>query len=569
MEYNQFCLVISKSSTSRLNNDFIHLRDKLFFKGQSIDSELIGNIHPYLREFKEFDESKREIFKDSILKNPIAFLNEFVGDFSFIQIIDNEIIAARDHLGVFPLFYYNDENYFIISNDQKWIIDIPMIDLSSDPQWMGEYVTGSQDSFENTFYKNIKKVPPAHLLIFKDGNISLEKYWELDLTKKSLLKTDEEYSAEFKRLLQLAIETRIPDTTLVGSEVSGGIDCTSVAAIAKNYLDRQNRKLHTYGHSSFDSEKFPSERGAIEGYLESLQPFKHTFIPKKLVGMREIAEHTFQLRNGVSHSHYSLFSKEIFESANSDGVQVVFSGLGGDHGVSFKGSGPVINDHIRLRKWRKAMKELKLIHKKNDKAFFYFCYYFLQVHFGLNFKRIDYSKIEDNKRKSLKVLREIFLDLKEYKIRKTERTKINSSTQQHVKNRLSAAELSNRCEATTIAASHFGVLYRYPLLDIRLLQFMVSLPSHMYYQNGINRYIFRQTIKDFVPPKIAFQPKPLSNMYGWILEAYKFDYENKLDYKLEPKDDELKLYYEFWKYRDDQCYRANNYFNDGKANDKF
>ncbi len=51
-------------------------------------------------------------------------------------------------------------------------------------------------------------------------------------------------------------------------------------------------------------------------------------------------------------------------------------------------------------------------------------------------------------------------------------------------------------------------------------------------------------------------------MYGWILEAYKYDYENHLAYEDVPEDDEIRLYQAYWKIRDEKCYAGNGYFKD-------
>jgi asparagine synthase (glutamine-hydrolysing) len=563
MKYAQFCLAVAKTNSILLPSEFQKRNENLFYKGEWIESNLLGNIHSYVEEFKLPTSANFQKILAGLENNAVSFLENFAGDFSFVYAPDTDgsLVAARDHVGVFPLFYYDDDNYFILSNDQRSIIEIPGIDLSSNLQWKGDFVTSWHEDAASTFYEKIMKVPPAHILRYNNGKINLEKYWDLHPSKGEVQKTDDEYIFEFKTLLVQAIESRIPEGVNIGSEVSGGIDCTSVAAIAKNYLDRNNRTLYTYGHSAFDYQRFPSERGAIEVYLETLKPFKHTFVPEKMLGMRAVAECAFRLRNGIPHDHFTLFSAEIVEKASQDEVKIIFSGLGGDHGASYKGTGTIIKDLIKQRHWKKAFKELRLIHKRRFKAVFYFFSYFLQTNFGLPLKAIDYSAVDKGRETSLERLTKIFPELRDYPSKKERKKEKYQSVQESVKDRLLLVANSLRCEASTIAANERGVLYRYPLLDIRLAQFMVTLPSHLFYQNGVNRYIFRNVIKDFVPEKIAFQPKPHAQMYGWILEAYKHDYVNQLEYTIVPEDEEMKLYIEFWKHRDQMCYAGDRFKN--------
>jgi asparagine synthase (glutamine-hydrolysing) len=565
MDYTSFCYVFFFQEQGLvLPNEYSIFQSRSYFKGRSYSGNLLGNIYPYVAEYKNFDKNSIAEFDQNFSANPILFLKDFVGDFSFVyQQEDCVTLAARDHIGVFPLFYYQDDTMLVIGNDQRLFLEIPGIDLTPDADWMGEFVTSEHELEEHTFYKYIKEVPPSHLLRFENNKLTIERYWELDVTHQQKDKTEEEYIQQFNDLLVQAIEMRIPDGVQVGSEVSGGIDCTSIAAIAKKYLDKQQRPLFTYAHSAVDFKTFSSEREAIATYLTHLQPTKNTFVPRNLEGIRSIASHAFQLRNGVPHCHYALFSKDVYEAAKEDNVSVVFSGLGGDHGVSYRGMGYVMNDLARAGKYSKLYTELKYIHPRFSNRIM------VLLKLGINntlYKnaRVVKDRLEKHKLRkcdAIKILKQDFPQLANYKI-KADKSHLRSiSTQEHLKERVRQAELSFRCSRTTIAASHFGVLYRYPLLDIRLLQYFVSLPSYMYFHKGINRYIFRQTIKKYVP-SIAFQPKPPANMYGWILEAYMLDYQNNNEYEVTINDEEMRLYVTYWRLRDEQCYKGNDYFKD-------
>jgi len=349
---------------------------------------------------------------------------------------------------------------------------------------MGDFVTQSNDNPTTTFYKHIKKLLPAHLLEYDHGNLTISRYWELNTKNPLPLKSDDAYISEFKILLQQAVECRIPDDANIGVEVSGGIDCTSVASVAKNYLDKQNRNLFTYSHASVDNENYPSEKEAIERYLEFLQPYKHTFTPEKIRGMR---------------------------------------------------------------------------HKNFFKACMVLCYYWLKIKMNWGSEKPLNKEMGKNRVKTLEAMKSLYPGLKEYTYQRNAVSSRFKFPNEIIKERLLQPELAQRCESTTIAASHYGVLYRYPLLDIRLLQYMISLPPHMLYQDGMNRYIFRKTIENWLPKKIAWQPKPPGNMYGWIMEAYKFDHDNHIEYSITPENEEIRFCLDFWKYRDETTYKGDKF----------
>ena len=553
MLYKPFCAILLKKTGSIVPSSvFVRRSDFVFITGICIDNDLVGNIHPFLPEYKNWDSDTIALFQNNLENNAANFLKDFVADFSFVKIYsDNKILAARDHFGVFPLYYYDDANCLVIASDQRLITSIPNLDLSNDFRWMGDFVAQSNEYPNSTFYKHIKRLPPAHLLDYKEGQLTISRYWELDIHHRLPEKTDEEYISEFKFLLQQAVESRIPDGVNIGSEVSGGIDCTSVAAIAKSYLDKQNRHLFTYAHASVDNEKYPCEREAIKTFVDFLLPHKHTFTPEKINGMRCVMEHAFRLGNGIANSHYATFSKAIYEKAASDQVKIIFSGNGGDHGVSYRGSETVIQSHMASRDFKTAYHELRIIYRSLIKTCLAFGYLWLKVNINWGSERPVNPKSGEYCLKTLEAMKNLYPELKDYCYKEWTYSSCFKHVHEHLLEKLMQSGLSNRCEATTIAASHYGVVYRYPLLDVRLLQYLVSLPPRMLYQHGINRYIFRKTIEQWIPKELAYQPKPPSNMYGWILEAYKFDYDHQIEYSLVPENEEMKFCLDFWKYRDE------------------
>lgn len=538
--YGQFCVVYDKKGDFK-SVGFKAIESNVFIKGNFVSSRVIGNVYSYQK-----DKGLNEL-ENGLQESPSIFLKDFVGDFSFV-FFGKSIIAVRDHMGIFPLFYYNDANMFVVSNDQRLMIDLPNINLQKDDQWIANYVDGFSGDLESTFYKHIKKVMPGHFLSYYNCEIKLTRYWQLDIKKRLPKKKDEEYIAEFRAILKEAVECRIPSDAKIGSEVSGGIDCTSIAAIAKAYLDSNKRDLYTYAHSAVDDSN-PSEKSAIEKFLKHLKPHKHTYAPLEMKGMCSVSDPTILLRNGVSKSHYSLFSRDIYRAAKADDVKVVLSGNGGDHCASYKGVVVVIQQMIMEGDVVRAWKELKFTHKTFFKAAFKFFTATLNLWFESPFKKKDNLKMKSSVDLSLSWLQKKYPLSVPYIKQREQPRKAYVPLRKVIFNRVNRGDLALRGEHTTIAANEFGVLYRYPLLDIRLLQYAISLPPHLFYHQGFNRFIFREAIKAFVPLYLAQQPKPHGNMYGWISEAYAYDKEHKIKSSIIPADEEIKLYVEWWQER--------------------
>ena len=543
MKYINFCFVLLKGEEIALPADFVHAGAKRYYKGDAAAEVLLGNVSPYLPEHQAL--SKNDLAKLLLTEcahNPTQFLKDFVADFSFVLSPSNGFLfAVRDHMGIFPLYYYNDDKVLLIANDQRLMLDVPGLDLKPDAQWMGEYIQGNNSSNENTFYEKIKKVPAAHYLQFVDGEVHVERYWDLDFNRKMEAKSDAAYIAEFRALLQEAVLSRIPGEGALGCEISGGIDCTSIAMIAKEYLNQHQRALYTYAHSAVDYAQYPGERAAIDKFRTYLQPTKHCFVPEKVEGMKVIEEHAFELRNGLPKAHYAKFSRGIYAAAQRDGVQVLLSGNGGDHCVSFKDSRMVLQEQILKMQWQRVFKELWLRHRNPFKVLWKFTTCALNIVIPAPSAKKN-AAMEQSKTQGLTFMRQHFPELNNYRDVSTKEKHKFRPFAEVSRRLLFNGDIADRGEACTIAAQHFGVLYRYPLLDIRLLQMMVTLPAHMIYQNNQNRYIFREAIKAWVPLYLAEQPKLPADMYGWLKEAHTFDIAHKTTYIREYKDVEQRFY---------------------------
>ncbi|PLX10819.1 MAG: hypothetical protein C0597_16110, partial [Marinilabiliales bacterium] len=213
--------------------------------------------------------NQREITDDEIILKSYEKWNEkcveyLIGDFSFAiwNLEAKELFCARDHLGVKPFHYYKDENCFVFSTDIASILEQDDLNFSLDDQQVADTISIIKSEKFRTTYNEIKKLPPAHTLIIKNNKIEIKQYWELK-PKKSLQKKDAEIISEFKRILIESVRCRIRENQVIGSELSGGVDSSTVTAIASSMIP-----IKTFSHVLPDRligkiHPFKDERGFI------------------------------------------------------------------------------------------------------------------------------------------------------------------------------------------------------------------------------------------------------------------------------------------------------------------
>ena len=170
-------------------------------------------------------ESDTEILVELYLKIGKKCLDYFNGMFSFV-IFNKEtkdVFAARDRLGIKPLYFYNQNNNIIFSSEIATILKITG-DLEFDPIAIRQYLKMRTFFRGHTMYEDIKMFPAGHF--YDNGKII--KYWNIENSTNNNFDYD-----EFKHLIESAIDYRKIADVEMGSYLSGGLDSSIIASVAQ------------------------------------------------------------------------------------------------------------------------------------------------------------------------------------------------------------------------------------------------------------------------------------------------------------------------------------------------
>jgi asparagine synthase (glutamine-hydrolysing) len=159
------------------------------------------------------------------------------GDFAFAIWDDRSqrLFCARDHFGVKPFFYtYIDGNFNFSStlNDLRPLVSNTLNEIA-----VGDYLLfGVNQDNSTTIFKDIQRLPPGHTLTIANNEIKIRPYWTPSLPAEVRYRDDESYVEHFSELLSRAVRDRLR-TDRVAISMSGGLDSTSLAAIASEYAE--------------------------------------------------------------------------------------------------------------------------------------------------------------------------------------------------------------------------------------------------------------------------------------------------------------------------------------------
>ena len=160
-------------------------------------------------------------------------LNKLRGMFSFI-IWDKKnktIFGARDFFGIKPMYYAKMGKTFMFGSEIKSFLAHPHFKKELNETALENYLTFQYSPCEETFFKNVYKLPPAHYFIYKNGKLDIKRYWEIKFEADEKPTLDEWVNKISDTFHDSVKAHKIADVE-VGSFLSSGVDSSYVAAIA-------------------------------------------------------------------------------------------------------------------------------------------------------------------------------------------------------------------------------------------------------------------------------------------------------------------------------------------------
>ena len=181
------------------------------------------------------------------------------------------LFLARDHFGIKPLYYYqNEEGELLFGSEIKSFLDHPGFHKALNEDQLSLYLSYQYSPGEDTFFRGVKKLLPAHCLTWQGGEIKIERYWQPAFTPDEGPALAEWEQAIADAMTESVAAHKIADVE-VGSFLSSGVDSSYMAALAK--VD----KTFTVGFANkqYDETDFAKEFSAhigVKNYAYRITP---------------------------------------------------------------------------------------------------------------------------------------------------------------------------------------------------------------------------------------------------------------------------------------------------------
>jgi asparagine synthase (glutamine-hydrolysing) len=148
-----------------------------------------------------------------------------------------ELYCARDRFGIKPFYYRLEGRRLVFASELKAFRAAGEPLAASEPRIREFLEHGLIDHTSETFFRNIKQLPPAHVMVFGEGGMHLERYWSLEERE-----FDGDAAAAFRELFIDSIRLRLRSDVPIGTSLSGGLDSSAVAC-AVDLLMRTEREV--------------------------------------------------------------------------------------------------------------------------------------------------------------------------------------------------------------------------------------------------------------------------------------------------------------------------------------
>lgn len=254
-------------------------------------------------------------------------LNRISGMFAFawFDTQSGRLVAARDHLGVKPLYYTESGGGLVFASEIKAILQCPQLRIERDEDAMrnpGRFLVSP-----STGFNGIHKLPPAHLIVYEKGKLSVRRYWSLTVDESV---QDEAAALEqIGELIERAVEMQMISDRPVGAFLSGGLDSSLICSLMRRHttgvmdaftigFSSKDRKFEQTSDDAVYARKVAAEFGMRLHEFE-IDPDIVSLLPLMVWHMDE------PLADPAAINTY-LMSK----AARDMGIVVLLSGVGGD-----------------------------------------------------------------------------------------------------------------------------------------------------------------------------------------------------------------------------------------------
>ncbi len=434
-----------------------------------------------------------------------AFVGRLNGDFAIFicRPRRKEAYLFRDQVGVRPMAYSADSEKLVFSTDITGLSRLLCHGEGPDPDFLlgfFKYVDYSQLPC-----KRVGKLLPGHYLCYSGEGQEMVRYWRPERIRTDHRMNYDVMVSELKELLHDAVAIRCDSRFRAGAHVSSGLDSGIVSTLARRNFPSQE----SFCGFSWSPQGFTPDEASYDE-RELVRSLCHNAGITPI--FCDIEAPGFLGNLSDFHVNKGYFIEEsVLEAAAGNGVSLLFSGWGGDEFISTgdRGIETDLLTRMHLRTWlrRNPIWPLRRFVK-------YFLHYTLYPALGILQGNVARSFRDD--------ARYIRKPYQKSRRRALRNFYFHTSRRQMHLRYLKFYHLQERCETWTVAGYRKGTEYRYPMLDRRIIEYMLRVPSMLLCRTDHFRPLLRVIGEGILPDDVRMNISKRDPVYSaWWEELMK------------------------------------------------
>ncbi len=280
------------------------------------------------------------------------------GDFAF-AVYDarrREAFCARDRIGMRPFHYYHsDTTGFVFASDAQALLALPAVPCCINEGRIADALVDGLEGIDlcSTFYNDVYRLPPAHILTVTPAGLCIKRYWTFELPSELRLSSDEAYAEAFLDVFTNAVKSRLRGGGTTAAMLSGGLDSGSVVAVARSILANDGQPpLRTFSAVGPEHSACKETRSiyAAAG-MTGIEPH---FVDYRALG--NLTSHLAKLflNPPTPFDTHMTLPRAVYLAAHLAGARAVLDGVAGDSVLSDGGYLPFL---LRRGRFKTAASE--------------------------------------------------------------------------------------------------------------------------------------------------------------------------------------------------------------------
>lgn len=427
---------------------------------------------------------------------------QLVGDFAFAlwDKQNSTLLAACDGMNMRTLSYLKTKNGLCLASEGQQLLRHLEYSPRLSELALSGWISGRPDP-RLSMFEGVEKLAPGHTLLASASGIKIRKFWDIEPERRLRYKKLNDYEEHLRSLLQRAVTDRMRSTNeVVASQMSGGMDSTTVTALANQASGQENKDVLVISHSYRATESC-DETDRINETLAHLNLKNSRFLAAEehtALDYRELYPPAPENPGTVLSPRYHdemILLKEA-------GAGVLLTGSGGDE---------MAWGHSLTYSRRLLRGDMKVIPEV-------------------------FSGARETQLPVLRTLRQLFLNpfipawirqalgrpansapLPEWvpkaaieRLNLEERLSGNSATRftnpalQARYDSLQWSSTINSVRSYSTVAEQYGIEVRHPFFDTRLAEFSFAIPDDLWLRQGYSKWLLRKTMNGLLPDSVCW-----------------------------------------------------------------